>query len=392
MRKIRVMVAEDEWAVREAIVGLIAESPRIQVVAAARDAAEAVEVAASSLPDVALVDVHMPGGGGPRAAREIRRLCPTTRVIALSAHRDRGSVLEMLRAGAVSYVLKDAPPEELVGAILASVDGEGPPVPFAGHAIRDVDARVAPEEVGARLERIGRVLEEGSLSVVFQPVVHLATGEVVGFEALARFPSSSGPSPETWFAEAATVGMLVELELASTRTALAKLDRFPPGAALFVNVSPVAVTADGLQDLLLEQASDRLVIEVTEQAPVHDYGSLRAGLARLREAGIRLAVDDAGAGFASWSHVLELSPDFIKVDRRLIDGIDEDEARRALVAGLGPMAASLGATVIAEGIETRGQLEALRRLRVPLGQGFALGRPRARPVGSRVSLAHLASA
>jgi EAL domain-containing protein (putative c-di-GMP-specific phosphodiesterase class I)/CheY-like chemotaxis protein len=374
MRRIRVMVAEDELAVREAIAGLLADSDRVVVSGSARDADEAIAVADQVRPDVVLLDVRMPGGGGVRAAREIRSRHPEARVIALSAYRDRESVMEMLRAGAVSYVTKDASPEELVEAIVGALEREAPPVPFAGHVLRGVDASLDPDETGRRIERIARVLSGDELRVVFQPVVHLASGRAVGFEALARFPEGEG-SPESWFTLAASVGSLVELELATVGLALAAGADLPAEAALFLNLSPSTAASPALRELLLASEAPRVVLEVTERAPVEDYSALREALARLRELGARFAVDDAGAGFASLQHVLELAPDFMKLDRALIREIDVDAGRRALVAGLLPVAAEIGARVIAEGIETDGQLATLRDLGVPYGQGYLLARP-----------------
>jgi EAL domain-containing protein (putative c-di-GMP-specific phosphodiesterase class I)/CheY-like chemotaxis protein len=374
MDGITVMVAEDEFPVREAIVGLIEDGDGIRVVATARDADEAVARAVEVRPDVVLLDVRMPRGGGIRAAREILRRLPEVRVIALSAYRDRESVLEMLRAGATSYVTKDASPEELVDAIRRAVRREGEPVPFAGHVLHGLDPRLDPEEASARMERIGRVLGAGGPDLVFQPVVRLATGAIEGYEALARF-REGGRGPDEWFAEAATVGSLVELELATARLALAQLERIPAGGLLFLNLSPSTVTSPVLRRELEGAAAGRIVLEVTERAPVADYSALREALDVLRGTGVRFAVDDAGAGWASLQHVLELSPDFIKLDRALVRGVEDDPSRRTLIEGLLPVAAGMDARVIAEGIEGAAQLQALRELGVPLGQGFFLGRP-----------------
>ena len=374
MDRITVLVAEDEFPVREAIVGLIEDGDGIRVVATARDADEAIARALETRPDVALLDVRMPGGGGARAAREILRSLPGVRVVALSAYRDRESVLEMLRAGATSYVTKDASPEELIHAIRRAVGPEGEPVPVGSHVLHGLDRRLDLGEAGARMERIGRVLGDGGPRLVFQPVVRLATGEAEGYEALARFPGA-GRGPDEWFADAASVGSLVELELATARLALEHLPRVPGRRLLFLNLSPSTVTSPALRRELEAAGADRVVLEVTERAPVDDYPALREALDALRGTGARFAVDDAGAGWASLRHVLELRPDFIKLDRALVGGIERDPSRRTLVGGLLPVAEGMGAQVVAEGIEGAAQLEVLRELGVPLGQGFLLGRP-----------------
>lgn len=125
MERIRVLVAEDEEAVREALVDLLSSDATIEVVGSAKDADEAIEMAAESKPNVALVDVKMPGGGGARAAREIRTNSPQTHVVALSAYEDRRTVLEMLRAGAVGYMVKGTPADEILRTVRRSLRGQG---------------------------------------------------------------------------------------------------------------------------------------------------------------------------------------------------------------------------------------------------------------------------
>lgn len=125
MTPITVMIAEDEDVVRDALVDLVSSDERMEVVASAADADEAIKVAEATQPDVALVDVKMPGGGGPVAAREIRRRSPHTHVVALSAYEDRSTVLEMLRAGVVGYIVKGTPADEILDTICRSVQGQG---------------------------------------------------------------------------------------------------------------------------------------------------------------------------------------------------------------------------------------------------------------------------
>jgi EAL domain-containing protein (putative c-di-GMP-specific phosphodiesterase class I) len=224
-------------------------------------------------------------------------------------------------------------------------------------------------------ERIRAVLDSGPLSMVFQPIVDLEEDVVVGFEALARFPSAPDRPPETWFTEAAAVGLRLELELAAVKAALAALPEAPVEPYLSVNAMPETLASDGLAELLEAAPAHRLVVEITEHAPVRDYEALNKAMQRMRGRGIRLAVDDAGSGFASLRHILQLAPDIIKIDNALTRNVYKDPARRALAAGLISFAAELGATVVAEGIQSRHELDALRDLGVRYGQGFYLGRP-----------------
>lgn len=382
MDRIRVLVADDEPAVRAALAELIETEDTLELVGTAKDAQEAIELAIRERPDVALLDVKMPAGGGPRAAREIRIASPQSRVVAISAYEDRTSVLEMLRAGAVGYLVKGTRAAEIVKMIHNVIRGD---VVLSAEVMGDIleeltgRLQVEGEEeelLRAQAARIRDVLaDRGSWNMVYQPIVDLEANVVVGFEALARFPSAPERPVETWFTEAAAVGLRLELELAAVEAALAELPDAPAGPYLSVNAMPETLASPGLAELLAAAPADRLVVEITEHAPVHDYEALNRAMQRMRGRGVRLAVDDAGAGFASLRHILQLAPDIIKIDNALTRNVYKDPARRALAAGLISFATELGATVVAEGIQTRQELETLQELGVRYGQGFYIGRP-----------------
>jgi EAL domain-containing protein (putative c-di-GMP-specific phosphodiesterase class I) len=226
-------------------------------------------------------------------------------------------------------------------------------------------------------ERVQEMLGENSLNIVVQPIADLETGRVVGVEALTRFSSTPDRTPDVWFVEAAEVGLGLELELKALRQALALVERLPENVFMSINLSPNTIGSPRFHELLDAVSADRVVLEVTEHAPVENYDALANTLEPLRKAGCRLAVDDAGAGFASFRHILRLNPDIIKLDMTLTRNIDNDPARRALAAGLISFASDLGASIIAEGIETASELGALRTLKVGYGQGYYLARPEA---------------
>ena len=237
-----------------------------------------------------------------------------------------------------------------------------------------------------QLKRIRGVLEGEGLSVVLQPIVELAGGRVVAAEALSRFAAEPRRPPDAWFAEAAAAGLGVELELAAIRLALGRLDALPVAVRLSLNVSPAALLSPELVEALAAVPGARLALELTEHAPVEDYAALGAALAGHRSRGVQLMIDDAGAGFASLRHVLGLHPDVVKLDLSLTRDIDGDPVRRALAASLVAFAREIGATIVAEGIETRAELETLQALGVTHGQGYFLARPSLDPVPERVAL------
>lgn len=381
---IRVMIADDEESVLDVLRALMAAESDLEVAGAAKDAEGAIQLASRLQPDVAVLDVRMPGGGGPRAAREILRRSPPTRIIALSAHEEVDSVLEMLRAGALGYVVKGESTDAIVRAIHRSLD-ERATVPSRltadmAHVLAKQLHQVSDGSEQRRQEsadRIARVLEGDGLKLVYQPIVDLKGGTLVGMEALARFTAEPVRATDVWLAEAEAVGRLIELELTALRVALADLERLPALAYLSLNVSPATIMSRGLAAELEAMPLERLVLEMTEHARVDDYPALKAALADLRAGGLRLAVDDAGAGFASLRHIVLLHPDLIKLDMTLTSDVHRDEARRALVVALVAFGSQIGASVVAEGIESEEQLTALRQAGLGFGQGFHLGRPQA---------------
>jgi EAL domain-containing protein (putative c-di-GMP-specific phosphodiesterase class I)/DNA-binding NarL/FixJ family response regulator len=382
MGRIRLMLADDEDPVLEAMSALVSTDPFIDLVGTARDAREAIDLAELHEPDVALLDVRMPGGGGSRAAREIRRRSPETRVVALSASTDPRAVVAMVRAGAVGYVGKDQSADEVLRAIhrsaygraSISVDRLGEVAErLAEHQARDADR--APKRAEVSLERIREAIDGDVLYTVFQPIVDLADGRIRGVEALARFLTRPRRSPETWLSEASNHGLLTQLELAAASRALGHLDRIPERVYVSVNVSAQTLCTPGLLQILQAVPARRVVLELTEHSPIVDYAEVAGCLADLRRLGSRLAVDDVGKGFSGLGHVVELSPDLMKFDRCLVSGVEIDAAKSALIARLTSFGDEIGVEVVAEGIETEAELQTLRDLGVRNGQGFLLGRP-----------------
>ncbi len=238
-------------------------------------------------------------------------------------------------------------------------------------------AQLVPKLEGRRRDAHGKavirsVLDASAFGPFFQPIVDLRTSRVVGYEALTRF--ADGVPPDVRFAAAAHAGLGLELEAATLRAALdAATMVLSPVAYLSVNASP-ALVGSGLLQPLFDGADREIVLEITEHVAIDDYATLRAELAGLGPR-VRLAVDDAGAGYASFRHILELAPDHVKLDIGLIRGIDADPARQALIAGMAYFAVKRSIRLVAEGIETTAELATLQSLAIHFGQGYLLGRP-----------------
>ena len=240
---------------------------------------------------------------------------------------------------------------------------------------RRFDADHAPAAwTGHERDQVEEVLSrERPVIPMYQPVISLATGRVIGYEALARFPSAPDRSPEVWFAQAHGCGLGPELEAASIRAALEPFNR-PLGFDLAVNVSPTAITSSLVLDSLAGDLTG-IIVELTEHDFVADDEALEAALAELRARGARIALDDAGAGHSGLRQLMQARPDIVKLDRTITHGINGDPARIALVESFVRFARDVGAVVCAEGIESLDELATLADLDVDWGQGYVIGRP-----------------
>jgi EAL domain-containing protein (putative c-di-GMP-specific phosphodiesterase class I) len=273
------------------------------------------------------------------------------RLIGLLVADAKGSVEEVAVAEALPALVEFA---DLAGALIG----------------RDVAERT---EAGRGRDHVSGIIAHRAFGPVFQPIVDLRRDEVVGYEALTRF--TDGSDPEILFAEAAAAGLGAELETATLEAALAASEALPESAWLNLNASPEFIIAgEPLRTLLAGNRRRLVLVEVTEHTAIADYPAFRAAMDALGPK-VEFAVDDAGVGFASLRHILELRPAFVKLDRWLIAGLESDEARQAMIVGLSHFARATGCRLIAEGIETDRELAVLRALTIDLGQGYLLGRP-----------------
>jgi EAL domain-containing protein (putative c-di-GMP-specific phosphodiesterase class I) len=251
---------------------------------------------------------------------------------------------------------------------------------FAGLVGGILEKRHASEQRLLQAERrVREVLARQLYEVHYQPIFNLERRCVVGYEALARFRAEPVRGPDVWFEEAAQIGLQEELEIALIDEALKGFESLPADVFVSINVSPATLLKGRVAALLAGRPLDRIVIEITEHDSVGDYGALAEVLWLLRQAGLRLAVDDAGAGYSSFRHILIMRPEVIKLDRSLTQEVDRDTGSRALAGALVRFGEEIKSQIVAEGVETESQLRVLRELRVGKAQGFLLGRPA--PIG-----------
>jgi EAL domain-containing protein (putative c-di-GMP-specific phosphodiesterase class I) len=242
---------------------------------------------------------------------------------------------------------------------------------LAPTAARPVDPTLAP--------LVADVLESKTFHTVFQPIYELSSGRLLGVEALTRVDIAPYRPPDEWFAAARQVGLGIELEIAAIGSAIAASAALPEGVDLAVNVAPSTLADPRLAELL-GHVDRPVTMEITEHAGVEDYDVLADRIAALRRAGIRIAVDDAGAGVASLRHIVQLAPHVIKLDISLTQGVATSPLRRALAGSLIEFAQQTGAQLLVEGIEDAEDLAIWTALGAHAGQGYLIGRPSALPV------------
>ncbi|MEM9989284.1 MAG: EAL domain-containing protein, partial [Pseudomonadota bacterium] len=247
---------------------------------------------------------------------------------------------------------------------------------FGDLAAQQVNRSYAyKKSIEKKKARIQSVIDRGAFSIVYQPIFNIVEMAPVGYESLCRFADEPYRTPDVWFNEAAEVGLALELELAAIQSAISAVPNLEDGQYISVNASPNIVVSDQFRQMCLSFPLDRVVLEITEHSAVENYEVLIEALKPLRDKGMKLAIDDAGAGHSSLRHIIQIHPDLVKIDMSLTQNVDLDLARRALIGALVFYSRETSAQIIAEGIETEKELETLRLLGVSKGQGYFLGRP-----------------
>ena len=247
---------------------------------------------------------------------------------------------------------------------------------FADMAAEQIEAEVAESRHLAQLRaRIQAVIDQDQLTIVYQPILDIMQNVVIGYESLSRFSAEPRRAPDLWFADAAAAGLGATLEMAAIHKALhiglaSRGDNY-----ISVNASPANIETGEFARAVEAIPPERIVLEITEHAAIGDYSVVLSACRALRARGIRLAIDDAGSGYASFRHILSLEPDFIKLDMSLTRAIDGDSRRQALIAAFVAFASRTGSDLIAEGVETDAELDTLRNLGVCKAQGYLLGKP-----------------
>ena len=385
-----ILVVDDNRA-NLSLMGALLEGAGYSDVVLVEDPVRVVELVKTLHPDAILLDLHMPTLSGfdvlelLEAVVEPEEFLPVLVVTADSTKETRRRVLD---AGAHDLLVKPVDVTEVVQRtrILLKTRRVTSELRDANLALHqrlfrqeETERKVAAEQERIR-SAISEVLCGSAMTSVFQPIVDASVGRIVGVEALTRFETEPRRPPDQWFADAAKVGLGFELEMAAIRSALKQQGELPEGAYLSVNCSPEVLAEPGFEALADLVDASRVVLELTEHTAISDYASVQAKLGVLRAQGFRVAIDDAGSGFSSLNHILQLHPDIIKLDSGLIRDIDRDPAKRALATAMVSFAEELSAELVAEGVETVEEFETVRGLGISKIQGYLLGRPQTPPI------------
>jgi EAL domain-containing protein (putative c-di-GMP-specific phosphodiesterase class I) len=268
--------------------------------------------------------------------------------------------------------------DSLRGSLQRSVDD---------HFQHEFELATAPVPVASSdvAKRLRLAISERSFHPVYQPIYSLEDGRLLAVEALTRFDGPPDQPPDVWFDQAARAGMETELDLVTTQAALDGADaQLPAELALHLNVTPATLRDTRLLALLTSYVPHRqIVVEITEHAVIDDYQRLEMPCQRLRHHGIKIAVDDAGAGISSLRHVIKLAPEVIKLDISLTRDVRKSPIQHALARALATFASEIDALLVVEGIEEQSDLTAWTKLGAHAAQGYYLARPGPLPAPSR---------
>jgi EAL domain-containing protein (putative c-di-GMP-specific phosphodiesterase class I) len=370
----RVLVVEDDHSLQEAYADILLDAGFD--VTTASDVAGAFRALEAEPVDVVLSDVLMPGGTGVDLLRAVRERDLDVPVVLVTGNPSVETAVQAVEMGALHYLLKPVASAELVKAVenaarlrrLATVKREA--LRYLGRTDALMGDRAGLEAV------FGRALD--TLYMAYQPIVRTRDGSVFAWEALLRTREPAVAGPLQFFEIAEKLGRVRELGRA-VRASVARTAARTRGVMFFVNLHADELLDEALYDAAspLSALAPEVALEITERSPIDAVPDLRVRRQRLREMGFRLAVDDLGSGYAGLTAYASLEPDFVKLDRGLVVGIDHEPVKSRLVASIVSASRDMGIAVVAEGIEADSERRAMAELGCELMQGYLFRRPEA---------------
>jgi EAL domain-containing protein (putative c-di-GMP-specific phosphodiesterase class I)/FixJ family two-component response regulator len=383
----RVLIIDDEDA-NIALLHTLLKKVGFKAIESTTDSRLAAGLASRFEPDLILLDLHMPHLDGYAILEQLAPMITApvpVPVLVLTADITPEARQRALSLGARDFVSKPFKIGELVLHIGNLVDTRMNQLELSRKVTmmqsnRDADPDDEAAERRRRHRRVEDTIERRAISIAYQPIVNTTTGQVLGYEALARFATPPIEPPDVWFRNAREVGLGAHLELATLEMAIGDLGQRESGTFLSVNASETTLRSPALLDLLRRSDPHRIVLELEGGLPIQDLDGLARALDEVRRLGVRFASDESGAGTQGIKLLLAIRPEIIKIDRVLITDIDQDPARRALVAGLVGFARETAALVVAEGVETAAEYGTLAGMGIHMAQGFWIARPSLSPL------------
>lgn len=368
----RVLVADDEEMVRT-LLGKVLRRQGYDVTLVA-DGDAAVAALDEGEYDVVVSDIQMPSYDGITLLNEIRRSNLDLPVILVTGEPTADTAIRALRHGALNYLSKPVSAKELVQEVSRAVR-----LYKIARLRRESEAELGlqpsiPDRAGLEVT-FDRALE--ALYLLYQPVLCVSTRRVFGYEVLVRSSEEGMPTPGALLDAAERLGRLPDLGRRIRDLSVRPLADAPPDAALLVNLH----TKDLLDEALYDPGSplaahaDRVILEITERAQLDDVGDPRPRVARLRELGFRIAIDDIGAGYSGLTSFATLAPDLLKIDMSLVRNVHKSRLKQKLISSLVSLCRDLQTPLVAEGVETVAEHDALVELGCDLVQGFLYARP-----------------
>lgn len=300
-------------------------------------------------------------------------------------YEDLDRLRERIHAALQSKLLESFSPElccqfgAYIGCVVLNYD---PDLPIGRLILRGLDSAYTDafqereEDLRERKAMVSQIIAERLIHTVYQPIVDLQAGTLLGYEACTRGPKGEFAKPDHLFRMAYQTNLLWQLERICRQDAVARLPELAPGRKLFVNVDPESISDPELSRWSASAPlANRLVLEITERAGIRDYVMFRRVLHAIREMGLGFAIDDLGSAYSGLRLIAEVQPDFIKLDMNITRNVDSVRLKRELVGTIARFAETVGSPLIVEGVETHEEFATLRDIGIRYAQGFLFGTP-----------------
>jgi EAL domain-containing protein (putative c-di-GMP-specific phosphodiesterase class I) len=368
-----VLVTDDDDTIRRLMARLLREAGHDVLLA--QDGAEAFKLYCEKPVDLIVSDISMPNMDGVTLLRRVREHNEDIPFILLAGAPTADTAIDALRFHATEYLPKPVNAQQLLDSVNHAL-GLNRLAKIRREALSLYQERNSAHGEASRRElNFGRAV--AAVYMVYQPIVSWSRKKAFGYEALVRSSDNSMPNPGALFDAAEQLGRIHDLGRQIRNKCAEPLDRAEPDQSLFVNLHTKDLLDETLFDpnTQLARSSHQIILEITERAKLESVGQVRERIARLRQMGFRIAIDDIGAGYSGLNSFAMIEPDIVKLDITLVRSVDTDSVKRKLVRVLSDLCRDLGILVVAEGVETPAERDTLVELGCDLLQGYLFARP-----------------